>query len=235
VFQALSCHSFSFGAYSPAFLRIINFLDYPFLHRTILLPYFPVPHFVRFTHHRSPFFPAPLPSILILSFSFVSIISSLTFICFRSTPSFIFLEHPNSLQQWIINLTPLLSPSSPTLPSFPLSSVSRVLYDLPSFLITIPILLSPPNIHQTLAALLTHLTTFAPLLPALSLSLLFLSSTIYTESITLSKYPKAYHAYRERVGMFGSAKTWQKGLELGWTGRKTEVEELIWGKEGKDE
>ncbi|KAJ4463248.1 hypothetical protein C8J55DRAFT_532254 [Lentinula edodes] len=40
-------------------------------------------------------------------------------------------------------------------------------------------------------------------LPALALSLLFLSSTAYTEAISASKYPLPYSAYQSRVPMFG--------------------------------
>ncbi|KAF8824906.1 hypothetical protein HHX47_DHR7000656 [Lentinula edodes] len=42
-----------------------------------------------------------------------------------------------------------------------------------------------------------------PFLPALALSLLFLSSTAYTEAISASKYPLPYSAYQSRVPMFG--------------------------------
>ncbi|EJU04778.1 hypothetical protein DACRYDRAFT_104652 [Dacryopinax primogenitus] len=41
-----------------------------------------------------------------------------------------------------------------------------------------------------------------PILPSLCLSLLFVASTAYTESITLSRYPVAYKAYQARVGKF---------------------------------
>lgn len=74
-------------------------------------------------------------------------------------------------------------------------------------------------------------------LPAIALSVLFFSSTLYTEAITQGKYD-AYKAYKERVGMFGFVHTWKKGLWLKWTGRKEEVEAVVWGskkKAGKEE
>lgn len=46
----------------------------------------------------------------------------------------------------------------------------------------------------------------------------------------MSKYPEAYAAYRERVGMFGIVRTWEKGVWLGWKGRRAQVEEKIWGR-----
>ncbi|KAJ3805117.1 DUF1295-domain-containing protein [Lentinula aff. lateritia] len=48
------------------------------------------------------------------------------------------------------------------------------------------------------------LTTLIPFLPAVALSLLFLSSTAYTEAISASKYPRPYSAYQKRVPMFGA-------------------------------
>jgi steroid 5-alpha reductase family enzyme len=66
------------------------------------------------------------------------------------------------------------------------------------------------------------LQTIAPILPALSLIALFISSTIFTESISLSKYPDGYRAYQKRVGMF-------LPLPWGWiVGRDKDV--MLWGK-----
>ncbi|KAK7032916.1 hypothetical protein R3P38DRAFT_2919702 [Favolaschia claudopus] len=78
------------------------------------------------------------------------------------------------------------------------------------------------------------LTAIAPLTPAVALSILFFSSTLYTEAITASKYP-AYTAYRARVGMFSPLATAGKGLWLAITGGRVEVERTVWGKEAKDE
>ncbi|KAJ3858644.1 DUF1295-domain-containing protein [Lentinula novae-zelandiae] len=49
----------------------------------------------------------------------------------------------------------------------------------------------------------TPISSITPFLPSLALSLLFLSSTFYTESISASKYPLPYSAYQSRVPMFG--------------------------------
>ena len=45
----------------------------------------------------------------------------------------------------------------------------------------------------------TSLRSLAPLVPSLVLCALFVA---FTESISLSKYPVAYKAYQQRVGMF---------------------------------
>lgn len=69
-----------------------------------------------------------------------------------------------------------------------------------------------------------------PVTPALALSALFFSSTLYTEAITASKY-RGYAAYRQRVGMFSPLETIMKGVGLGLTGKKTAVEKVVWGSE----
>lgn len=78
------------------------------------------------------------------------------------------------------------------------------------------------------------LGALAPLTPALALSALFFSSTLYTEAITASKYP-GYAAYQARVGMFSPVATVFKGLWLAVAGGRVEIERTIWGKETKDE
>ena len=60
-------------------------------------------------------------------------------------------------------------------------------------------------------------------LPAVSLCLLFWSSTIFTESITASKYP-AYQAYQKRVAMFSPISTFLLRI----------VRPLIFGEDEKD-
>lgn len=82
----------------------------------------------------------------------------------------------------------------------------------------------------------THLPTVSiadptplwKLVPALALSTLFISSTIFTESISAAKYPE-YSGYQSRVGMFWPASTLLKGIWLSITGRKTEVDRMVWG------
>ncbi|KDQ19277.1 hypothetical protein BOTBODRAFT_27857 [Botryobasidium botryosum FD-172 SS1] len=81
----------------------------------------------------------------------------------------------------------------------------------------------------------TSLTPLGPIVPAIALSLLFVSSTAFTEAITLSKYPVEYAAYQERVGMFLPFVTGLKGAWLAYTGRKDKVEAMVWGRRGKQE
>ncbi|KAF7375111.1 hypothetical protein MSAN_00397500 [Mycena sanguinolenta] len=78
------------------------------------------------------------------------------------------------------------------------------------------------------------LSVVGPLTPALALSALFFSSTLYTEAISAGKYP-AYAAYQARVGMFSPPATFMKGIWLAAVGGRVEIERAIWGKEAKDE
>jgi hypothetical protein len=81
------------------------------------------------------------------------------------------------------------------------------------------------NLNTTLLPYLGHL------LPALSLSALFISSTLFTESISSSKYP-AYKAYQKRVAMFSPSMTFIKALKIKLIdGEKEEkeVKRLVWG------
>jgi hypothetical protein len=78
------------------------------------------------------------------------------------------------------------------------------------------------------------LQTLVPLAPSLALCLLFLSSTCFTESISASKYPRGYAAYRARVAMFSPVLTPVWGALLSLTGKKAEVEELVWGKGARE-
>ncbi|KAJ6612252.1 hypothetical protein B0H10DRAFT_304223 [Mycena sp. CBHHK59/15] len=76
------------------------------------------------------------------------------------------------------------------------------------------------------------LRPLGPLVPALALSALFFSSTLYTEAITAGKYP-AYAAYRARVGMFSPVETPIKGVRLALAGDKAAVEQAVWGADVK--
>jgi hypothetical protein len=73
------------------------------------------------------------------------------------------------------------------------------------------------------------LCTLMMLSPSLALCLLFFSSTLFTESISESKYPRGYAAYRSRVAMFVPVLTPVWGTLLSLTEEKSEVEELVWG------
>lgn len=136
-----------------------------------------------------------------------------------------YVRHPNfACEQsfwWIITLMPLLSPFPPCQLSFSfyfsrLPSLSELIKNFPKALY--------PVLEENKPALELLIHT----LPALALTALFFSSTIYTEAITQGKYD-AYKAYQERVGMFKFMTTWQKGLQLAWRGRKEEVEAAVWG------
>lgn len=114
---------------------------------------------------------------------------------------------------------PLLSPSPPNLP------LQYELYPLRT-------LFAAPTNPDLYRPLLDHLlTTLGHLLPALALSTLFISSTLFTEAISSSKYP-AYKAYQKRVAMFGPSMTLFKALKIKLLdGKKEEqeVERLVWG------
>ncbi|KAF9453448.1 DUF1295-domain-containing protein [Macrolepiota fuliginosa MF-IS2] len=119
-------------------------------------------------------------------------------------------RHPNfACEQsfwWVITLFPLLASSPPNLPSFPS--------------------LSDPSIRN--AALLAFFKQCGLLLlPALALSVLFVSSTIFTESITKKKYPAAYSAYQKRVGMFVPFKAIINELSGGRA--QEQIDKLVWG------
>ena len=75
------------------------------------------------------------------------------------------------------------------------------------------------------------------LIPCLSLIALFISSTAFTESISLEKYPEGYAAYQKRVAEFIPILTPVWGLLLNLTGgqkEKERVEALVWGSAVKD-
>ena len=94
-------------------------------------------------------------------------------------------------------------------------------------LLSLPGALSLVSAHESPLADALH--TLMPLSPSLALCLLFVSSTRFTESISVSKYPRGYAAYRSRVAMFVPVLTPVWGTLLSLTGGKSEVEELVWG------
>ncbi|KAK1234907.1 hypothetical protein PQX77_001869 [Marasmius sp. AFHP31] len=142
-------------------------------------------------------------------------------------------RHPNfACEQafwWMITLVPVLAPFPPSIPHYSFSDISAVLSD--------PTLLSLLKSHPKLLfnKFLTEASTFYPILSGVCYSILFFSSTPYTESITVKKYPEAYRAYQKRVGMFSPIGTFEKGVWLRLTGgekKKREVERVVYG-EGK--
>ncbi|CAE6471531.1 unnamed protein product, partial [Rhizoctonia solani] len=71
------------------------------------------------------------------------------------------------------------------------------------------------------------ITALWPLVPPLALSVLFISSTLFTESISRGKYPE-YEAYQARVGMFSPTDTLWKGLWLRARGQLDKVNEAVY-------
>lgn len=74
-------------------------------------------------------------------------------------------------------------------------------------------------------------TSLLPLTPALVLCTLFFSSTIFTESISLSKYPEGYRAYQQRVAMFVPFLTPVWGWLLQLQGKQEKVDQMLFGQE----
>lgn len=144
--------------------------------------------------------------------------------------------------QWIITFIPLLSPAAPNLPHYTFSQIqhgaalaweayrSRQGADA----VIVGASTAAGYLSGMAADWVHSLTSFVALLPPVCLSLLFFSSTKYTEAISLSKYPVTYKAYQERVGMFGPVRTFEKGLFLRWKGQEKlkQVNELVWGNAG---
>ena len=86
-----------------------------------------------------------------------------------------------------------------------------------------------PLVPAHKSTLVDALYALVPLAPSLSLCLLFISSTRFSESISASKYPRGYAAYCSRVAIFVPILTPVWGVLLRFTGQKDEVEELVWG------
>ena len=77
----------------------------------------------------------------------------------------------------------------------------------------------------------TAWSALLPLAPALVLCTLFFSSTLFTESISLSKYPEGYKAYQERVAMFVPFLTPVWGLWLQLQGKKGKIDKMLFGED----
>ncbi|KAJ2922830.1 hypothetical protein H1R20_g14216, partial [Candolleomyces eurysporus] len=130
-------------------------------------------------------------------------------------------RHPNFFCEqsfWlVITLLPLLAPSAPNLTTVPPSVIIASLSDSEQRKAWFEEALYPAAVH---------------LLPALSLSALFFSSTLFTESISKKKYPQAYAAYQKRVGMFSPLSTLRKFLRLYLFASpkdRSEINRLVWG------
>ena len=139
-------------------------------------------------------------------------------------------RHPNFFAEQSFWVCSLLSLSLSFLPPFAPAYLHRrkrqgVLNLIPLLsLPSAPVLVSA---HKTTLA--DALCALVPLSPSLALCLLFVSSTRFTESISASKYPRGYAAYRTRVAMFVPWVTPLWGALLCLMGGKREVEELVWG------
>ena len=68
-----------------------------------------------------------------------------------------------------------------------------------------------------------------PIVPGAALSMLFIGSTYFTESISNAKYP-AYAFYKQRVAMFLPTTTIVMGIWLAIRGKKAEVNRIVYGK-----
>ena len=76
----------------------------------------------------------------------------------------------------------------------------------------------------------TPFASLFPILPALVICSLFFSSTLFSESISASKYP-GYKAYQQRVSMFVPFLTPVWGLYLKVLGKKEEVDKIVYGQD----
>ncbi|KAH9481685.1 hypothetical protein JR316_0006212 [Psilocybe cubensis] len=123
-------------------------------------------------------------------------------------------RHPNfACEQsfwWLMTIFPLMEPSA----NSPLPKLLEALEN--------------QDAGQLRAVLLPSLWFF---MPALALSTLFFSSTLYTEQITSSKYT-AYSFYQRRVGMFTPLDTLVRALKVNLLDGKREaklVYQKVWG------
>jgi steroid 5-alpha reductase family enzyme len=97
-----------------------------------------------------------------------------------------------------------------------------------------PFTLLPTTLNIAPTSIAPHLRPLIALSPAIVLCLLFYSSTLFSESISLGKYPVGYAAYQRRVAMFLPFLTPFWGLWVGLRGGKDEVEGLVWGERVSD-
>ncbi|TDL25599.1 DUF1295-domain-containing protein [Rickenella mellea] len=96
-------------------------------------------------------------------------------------------------------------------------------------------ILASPNLASLPRGLSGPATPFVSLIPPIALSLLFFSSTLFTEGISRSKYPTAYGAYQNRVAMFVPLLTPVYGWVLSLRGKKEWADQLVYGSGKKQE
>jgi len=126
----------------------------------------------------------------------------------------------------MITLVPMLAPVPPFVPHYSFADISAVVWNP----VTFDLLKSNPRFF--FSRLMDFAVPFYPILSGVCYSILFFSSTPYTESITIKKYPKAYAAYQKRVGIFSPIGTFEKKLWLSLvSGEKElkEVDQLVYG------
>ncbi|KAK0235744.1 hypothetical protein EDD85DRAFT_908417 [Armillaria nabsnona] len=132
-------------------------------------------------------------------------------------------RHPNftceQLFWWMNAFFPVVAPFPPDIPHCSFTQCIESISYIYPYVTRTPV-----------ADILRAALPFWPLLPAMSLSLLFLASTRYTEQITQSKYP-SYAFYQKRVAMFGFIKTMEMSLYYRLRGgeKKKEIEQALWG------
>ncbi|KAF9266579.1 DUF1295-domain-containing protein [Marasmius fiardii PR-910] len=138
-------------------------------------------------------------------------------------------RHPNfACEQsfwWAITLVPVLAPAAPFVPHYTFTE-TWAFWSNP---LTWDLIKSDPWLFLKQTKFFWE--ACYPLIPGICYSLLFFSSTPYTESITIKKYPVAYAAYQRRVGMFSPLATFEKALWLKITvgDEKKQLEDLVYG------
>ncbi|KAG7451024.1 DUF1295-domain-containing protein [Guyanagaster necrorhizus] len=132
-------------------------------------------------------------------------------------------RHPNftceQLFWWMNTFFPVAAQFPLDIPLCSFSRCVENVFHIYAYLTTTPV-----------AEIFRTASSFWPLLPAASLSLLFIASTKYTEQITKSKYP-SYTFYQKRVAMFGFIKTMEMSLYYKLRGgeQKKQIEKELWG------
>lgn len=118
--------------------------------------------------------------------------------------------------QWTINLFPLIALPPPNVSHIGPTQLTQAFAN-------------PDLLKSTVASLFPDILY---ILPAASLSLLFFSSTLFTEGISKSKYPQAYAAYQKRVSMFDPSKALWNALVhrlFRSESERKKIDDLVWG------
>ncbi|KAF5367104.1 hypothetical protein D9758_003957 [Tetrapyrgos nigripes] len=153
-------------------------------------------------------------------------------------------RHPNFACElsfwWIINMIPVVADAPPYVPSYSflyfLSGSQSLavplivdpVFELVSWFRSTPVsdIFTSTTLELLYVKALDYILPFYPLFPVACLNALFLSSTPYTEAISVTKYPKAYAAYKERVAMFSPLGTLENAFWLRMLSDKEELKEI---------